>query len=109
PFVIAALGVRTRSGATRKVDHDRVNEVLNRAYGPVVHAVARRYDDRVRLTNSDATPLDDIGGLELTRIWREEGWRNAERLVIGMPVRWALCHRRRISGRARRCSRLRRL
>jgi len=81
PFVIAALGVRTRSGATRKVDHDRVNEVLNRAYGPVVHAVARRYDDRVRLTNSDATPLDDIGGLELTRTWREEVWRNAERLL----------------------------
>jgi hypothetical protein len=81
PFVIAALGLRTRSGATRKVDHDRVNEVLNRAYGPVVHAVARRYDDRVSTTNSDATPLDDAAGLELTRTWREEVWRNAERLV----------------------------
>ncbi len=81
PFVIAALGVRTRSGATRKVDHDRFNEVLNRAYGPVVHAVARRYDDRMRETNSDATPLDDVGGLEMTRTWREGVWRNAERLL----------------------------
>jgi len=81
PFVIASLGVRTPSGATRKVDHDRVNEVLNRAYGPVVRAVAKRYDDRVNTTNSDLTPLDDLGGLEMVRGWREQVWRNAERLV----------------------------
>jgi hypothetical protein len=81
PFVLAALGLRTRSGTSRKPDHDRVNEVLNRAYKPVVHAVKRRYDDRVGLTNSDLTPLDDAGGLELVRGWREQVWRNAERLV----------------------------
>jgi hypothetical protein len=81
PFVIAALGVRARSGASRKIDHDRVNEVLNRAYDPVVHAIEKRYDDRVALTNSDLTPLDDIGGLEAVRGWREGVWRNAERLV----------------------------
>ncbi len=81
PFVIAALGVRTKSGASRKIDHDRVNEVLSRAYGPVVHAVEKRYDDRVSFTNSDLTPLDDAAGLELTRGWREAVWRNAERLA----------------------------
>jgi hypothetical protein len=81
PFVIAALGTRAPDGASRKVDHDRVNEVLNRAYGPVVHAVARRYDPLVSLTNSDATPLDDAGGLEMVRGWREGVWRNAERLL----------------------------
>jgi hypothetical protein len=81
PFVIAALGIRTRKGASRKVDHDRVNEVLNRAYEPVVSEVKRRYDPIIELTNSPATPLDDIAGLELTRGWREGVWRNAERLV----------------------------
>jgi hypothetical protein len=81
PFVLAALGLRTRSGASRKVDHDAVNEVLNRAYDPVVNAVASRYDPVVRLTNSPLTPLDDAAGLEMVRGWREEVWRNAERLL----------------------------
>src|SRR4051794_13828951 len=80
PFVLAALGLRTRSGASRKPDHDAVNDVLNRAYEPVVDAIKDRYDPLVGLTNSDATPLDDLAGLELVRGWREVVWREAERL-----------------------------
>lgn len=81
PFVLAALGLRTPDGASRKVDHDAVNEVLNRAYQPVVDAVASRYDPIVRMTNSPLTPLDDAAGLEMVRGWREGVWRNAERLL----------------------------
>jgi hypothetical protein len=81
PFVLAALGLRTSDGTSRKVDHDAVNAVLNRAYEPVVDAVASRYDPVVRLTNSPLTPLDDAAGLEMVRGWREEVWRNAERLL----------------------------
>ena len=81
PFVLAALGVRTRSGASRKEDHDAVNEVLDRAYANVVHAVRDRFDPQVGTTNSDATPLDDVAGLELVKGWREQVWRNAERLL----------------------------
>jgi hypothetical protein len=81
PFVLAALGLRTRTGASRKVDHDAMNEVLNRAYEPVVDAVASRYDPLVRTTNSPLTPLDDAAGLEMVRGWREGVWRNAERLL----------------------------
>jgi hypothetical protein len=81
PFVLASLGLRAPSGQSRKRDHDAMNQVLNRAYAPVVHAVARRYDKRVTLTNSDLTPVDDLGGLELVRGWREQVWRNAERLL----------------------------
>lgn len=81
PFVVAALGLRTPSGASRKPDHDAVNEVLNRAYEPVVDAITARYDPLVGITNSDATPLDDVAGLELVRGWREVVWREAERLV----------------------------
>jgi hypothetical protein len=81
PFVVAALGLRTPSGESRKPDHDAVNAVLNRAYQPVVDAITRRYDPFVGTTNSDATPLDDIAGLELVRGWREVVWREAERLV----------------------------
>ncbi len=81
PFVIAALGVTTPDGETRKPDHDAVNEVLDAAYAPVVHAIADRYDPFVSLTNADWDPADDIAGLEMVREWRELVWRNAERLI----------------------------
>ena len=81
PFVVAALGVRTPRGASRKPDHDRVNLVLDAAYEPVVRAVARRYDPFVNTTNASWNPLDDAGGLEMVKGWREEVWRNAERLL----------------------------
>ncbi|HEY7267782.1 MAG TPA: DUF5995 family protein [Solirubrobacterales bacterium] len=82
PFVIAALGVRTPDGASRKPDHDAVNEVLNRAYEPVVDAIRQRYDPLIGVTNPAIAPADDIAGLELVRVWRELVWRNAERLLL---------------------------
>jgi hypothetical protein len=81
PFVLAALGLRTRSGASRKEDHDAINEVLDRSYANVVAAVRDRFDPQVELTNGEATPADDVLGLELVKGWREMVWRNAERLL----------------------------
>jgi Family of unknown function (DUF5995) len=81
PFVIASIGVRTPGGDSRKPDHDAINRVLNRAYEPVVDAVTQRYDPFVEVTNSPLTPLDDVAGLELVREWREQVWRNAEKLL----------------------------
>jgi hypothetical protein len=81
PFVIAALGLRTKAGESRKPDHDLVNEVLDRAYQPVIDEVAARYDPFVSTTNASWNPLDDVAGLEMVKGWREQVWRNAERLV----------------------------
>jgi hypothetical protein len=81
PFVIAALGVRAPDGASRKPDHDAENEVLNRAYEPVVTAIRNRFDASIGVTNPDLVTPDDIGGLEAVRVWRELVWRNAERLL----------------------------
>ena len=81
PFVIASLGLRDRKGRSRKADHDYMNQVLNDSYERVVSAVGTRFDPSLSLTNSDLTPLDDLGGLEMVRVWREGVWRNAERLV----------------------------
>ena len=81
PFVLAALGLRTRSGASRKEDHDAINEVLDRSYPDVVRAVRDRFDPQVGLTNSESTAADDVLGLELVKTWREQVWRNAERLL----------------------------
>jgi hypothetical protein len=81
PFVIAALGVRSPDGASRKHDHDAFNEVLNRAYESVVTAIKERYDPLIAATNPALVPADNIGGLEAVRGWRELVWRNAERLL----------------------------
>jgi hypothetical protein len=81
PFMMAALGLRTKKGDTRKPDHDIMNEVLDTAYESVVHAIAQRYDPLVSITNASWDPLDDVGGLEMVKGWREEVWRNAERLL----------------------------
>jgi hypothetical protein len=81
PFVIAALGVRTPDGASRKPDHDAMNEALNRGYEQVVEAVRARFDPSMSITNTNLVTVDNIGGLELARIWREVVWRNAERLL----------------------------
>jgi hypothetical protein len=81
PFVIAALGTRTRRGISRKVDHDAVNGTLAQAYQQVVDTVERRYDPSIAVTNPDGVPVDDVAGLEVVKHWREDVWRNAERLL----------------------------
>jgi hypothetical protein len=81
PFMLAELGLRTPGGTSRKPDHDRVNEVLRRAYEPVVRAIGSTYDPLITTTNSGWTPANNVGALELVRQWRETAWRNAERLL----------------------------
>jgi hypothetical protein len=81
PFVVASVGLRTRKGATRKPDHDAMNEILSDAYEPIVTAIGARYDSLVTISNASWNPLDDIGGLEMVKGWREGVWRNAERLL----------------------------
>ncbi len=81
PFVIAALGQKTRGGVSRKPDHDLENQILATSYQAVVHAVRDRYDPIVGLTNPDGTTADDTAGLELVRQWRETVWQNAGRLI----------------------------
>jgi hypothetical protein len=81
PYVVASVGLRTPDGRTRKPDHDAMNRILADAYEPIVRDVERRYDPFLATSNSSATPLDDFGGLEMVKGWREGVWRNAERLL----------------------------
>ena len=80
-FAEAILGLRTAGGASRKPDHDAMNQVLANAYERIVDEIAARFDPLVGTVNSPLTPLDDVAGLELVKGWREGVWRNAERLV----------------------------
>jgi hypothetical protein len=81
PFVMAELGLREPDGDSRKPDHDVMNDVLNTAYDSVVREVGARFDPTMSLTNPEAVVVDDVGGLEAARGWRELVWRNAERLL----------------------------
>jgi Family of unknown function (DUF5995) len=81
PFVLARLGLRDRNGVARKPDHDLFNKVLAGAYETVVSQVGKRYDSSMSVTNPPGVPVDDVAGLEIVREWREQVWRNAERLV----------------------------
>jgi hypothetical protein len=81
PFVMAALGTHTRGGRSRHRDHELMNRVLARAYRPVVDTVRRRYDAAMKVTNSDGVPLDDRAGMALVKRWRDDVWRNANRLI----------------------------
>jgi Family of unknown function (DUF5995) len=81
PFVLAHLGLRERDGTSRKPDHDVANGALNRGYEEVVEEVKLRFDELIGLSNPAALPADDLLGLELVRAWRENVWRNAEKLL----------------------------
>jgi hypothetical protein len=81
PFVLAEVGLRKPDGSSRKRDHDAGNELLERSYEPIVQEIGRRYDPIVTTSNASWHPADDLAGLHLVAEWREEVWRNAERLV----------------------------
>jgi hypothetical protein len=81
PFTLAAIGLVKPDGSSRKPDHDKVNRILNRVYGPVLAEAARRFDPSMSSSTSEGTTVDDTTLLQLLVSWREEAWRNAERLV----------------------------
>lgn len=81
PFVMARLGLVDRGGRSRKPDHDIGNDVLAAAYQRVIDAITHRFDPLLATTNASWNPIEDIAALEMVRGWRENVWRNAERLV----------------------------
>ncbi len=81
PFALAAVGLMLPDGRSGKPDHDRFNVILSRAYDTIAPEVGRRYDPMVSIADGGPSPLDDLTGTQLLALWREGGWRNAERLV----------------------------
>jgi hypothetical protein len=72
PFVLAEIGLVKPDGSSRKPDHDKVNDFLNRV--AFYEEANRRFDSSI---NGSGAP----GGIHLVVAWREQAWRNAERLV----------------------------
>jgi hypothetical protein len=82
PFVLAYIGLVKPDGTSRKPDHDKVNEVFYQAYGPAFAEAERRFDPSISNPTFDGMPYDDDAFLQTLVAWREEAWRNAERLVL---------------------------
>jgi len=80
PFVFERIGMVKPDGSSRKPDHDRVNEFLNRVSDDLYPEVARRFDPTFDDTDLPGT-ADDFLSFQAIPAWRETAWRNAERLV----------------------------
>jgi hypothetical protein len=80
PFALAAIGMTTSSGVSRKHDHDKVDEILNTVVGPLMREQAARFDPEMSRAQ---TPygLGYAGLLQTIVTWREAAWRHAELLV----------------------------
>lgn len=78
PFVLYSIGLVAPDGTSRKADHDRINQVLYQAYAEAIDEAGRRFDPSLQ-GQSGAAQIDS--GIQSVVLWREEAWRNAERLA----------------------------
>ncbi|MFJ8649779.1 DUF5995 family protein [Streptomyces sp. NPDC093546] len=81
PYVLAALGLTRADGTSRKRDYDRFQAVVDRAYGPAVREVARRYDPLVSLADDRWNPIAGYTAHGLFSLWRQRAWSYAEQLA----------------------------
>lgn len=80
PFMLDALGLTMPNGKSRKPDHDRGNIVLNTLYDDVLKELSERFDPGVDDANAPGSTGDDAAVFQVLQGWREDVWRNAERL-----------------------------
>jgi hypothetical protein len=79
PYVLEEIGLVKPAGSTRKTDHDKVNQFLNRV--SFTAELAARFDPTFDDMFADGTTIDDTLIFQMFPAWREEAWRNAERLA----------------------------
>ncbi len=80
PFALYSIGLVAPDGASRKSDHDRVNQILNRVTDDLIAEIARRFDPTIDDGNLP-TSLDDFVLFQSVVSWRETAWRHAELLA----------------------------
>jgi hypothetical protein len=80
PFALAGIGLVKPDGSSRKPDHDRVNQFLNRVTDDLYAEIARRFDPTIDDGDLPGT-ADNAALFQIIPTWREIAWRNAERLV----------------------------
>jgi hypothetical protein len=78
PFVLYRIGLVAPDGTSRKDDHDLINNVLYAAYGEAITEAGRRFDSSLQSSSGTGSAES---GIQSVIAWREEAWRNAERLA----------------------------
>jgi hypothetical protein len=81
PQVLASIGLVKPDGTSRKPDHDKVNEFLVTVIEPLFDEAAARFDPTVDDAQIDGTTMDETATINMLVAWREQAWRNAERIV----------------------------
>jgi hypothetical protein len=81
PYVLASIGMVAPDGTSRKADHDKVNEFLNRISDSVFPELAARFDPTADDLEINGTSLDNFLQFQMIPAWREQAWRNAQLLV----------------------------
>lgn len=81
PLVLAAIGLTKPDGSSRKPDHDRVNDFLNTVNKYLLNEAARLHDPTIDDGDVPGTTIDNSTAVQLLVSWREQAWRNAERIV----------------------------
>ena len=81
PFVLYTVGLLRPDGTSRKPDHDRVDQILNRVTDDLIGEIARRFDPTIDDGNLPTT-LDDFTLFQIVAGWRETAWRHAELLAL---------------------------
>ncbi len=81
-YAIAGVGLRHSDGSDATADVIAVNNDINRAQGPTLLAVARRFDPSVATVSSLGSRLVDPSQIaSIIAQWRLESIRNAEKLI----------------------------
>lgn len=78
PFVLAASGLVSPDGTSRKPDYDKVNVLLYQLTKPLTAEQAQRFDPSMA---DGSEGLLDPATFQAIVGWRERAWRNAEALV----------------------------
>jgi hypothetical protein len=81
PFAYEQMGLRTPAGGSRKPDHDAVNEVNARVFDGIEKFIAANYDPSFTLLDVPVVAVEELGVLEMVKLWREGAWRSAEHLL----------------------------
>lgn len=81
PFVLADIGLVKPDGTSRKPDHDRVNDFLAATNQYLLQEAAKYLDPTLDDGDMPGTSVDNSTVVQALVAWREQAWRNAERLV----------------------------
>ncbi|MCO8126929.1 DUF5995 family protein [Acidimicrobiia bacterium EGI L10123] len=81
PFVLADIGLVKPDGTSRKPDHDRVNDFLAATNQYLLAEAAKFLDPTLDDGDIPGTSIDNSVMVQALVAWREQAWRNAERLV----------------------------